>query len=177
MDCPLASTVHSRDKSRAGLEMVGFNCATCHVGEVKYRGKIFRIDGAPPLVDLQSYQVEFKDSFEATLSDPAKAVKLVIAIDREQHAGDTARRGASGYASATVVKTASEVAASGTANQNLHSVSSQAGDAASGEAGGEQEPPLAVGSGSVTGRRRRMHGATPVTYTQRIASALTEPRP
>ncbi len=78
---------------------------------------------------------------------PAKAVKLVIAIDRDQHAGDTPQDGdAPGDASDTAVKTASEVAASGTANQNFHSVSSQAADAG-GEAGREQEPPLAVAPG------------------------------
>src|ERR1700735_240311 len=33
------TTVHSRDKSHTGLEMVGFNCAACHVGEVTYQGK------------------------------------------------------------------------------------------------------------------------------------------
>ena len=46
------TTVHSRDKSHIGLEMVGFNCAACHVGEVTYRGKRVLIDGAPSLVDL-----------------------------------------------------------------------------------------------------------------------------
>ena len=55
------TTVHSRDKSHTGLEMVGFNCAACHVGEATYRGKRVRIDGAPALVDLQAYQVEVKD--------------------------------------------------------------------------------------------------------------------
>jgi len=37
-----------------------------------------RIDGAPSLVDLESYQVELKDSLDATLRDPAKAVALVL---------------------------------------------------------------------------------------------------
>src|ERR1700693_4381695 len=34
------NTSRSRDKSHIGLEMAGFNCATCHVAEVSYRGKI-----------------------------------------------------------------------------------------------------------------------------------------
>src|SRR4051794_36087129 len=44
------TTVRSRDKSLTGLEMLGFNCAACHVGEMHYRGKRLRIDGAPSLV-------------------------------------------------------------------------------------------------------------------------------
>jgi hypothetical protein len=129
------TTVHSRNKSLTGLEMVGFNCAACHVGEVRYRGKRMRIDGAPSLVDLQSYQVEFKDSLDATLHDPAKVVALVIAIDRDQHAGDTPPiSGAAEYASDPSAKTAGEVAASPTADENFHSVSSQAADAVAGSA-------------------------------------------
>ena len=124
------TTVHSRDKSHTGLEMVGFNCAACHVGEVSYRGKRLRIDGAPSLIDLQSYQVEFKDSLDAMLRNPAKAVALVIAVDRDLHAGDTSPSvDASSYASQPAVKTASDVAAAPTADKNFHSVSSRTADA------------------------------------------------
>jgi hypothetical protein len=129
------TTVHSRNKSLTGLEMVGFNCAACHVGEVSYRGKRMRIDGAPSLVDLQRYQLELKDSLDATLRDPAKIVALVIAIDRDQRAGDTPSvSGAAAYASDPSVKTANEVAAAPTADENFHSVSSRTADAAAGSA-------------------------------------------
>jgi len=129
------TTVHSRNKSLTGLEMVGFNCAACHVGELSYRGKRLRIDGAPSLVDLQSYQLELKDSLDAALQDPAKLVALVIAIDREQHAGDTPpAASAAGYASDPAAKTAGAVAAAPTADENFHSVSSQTADAAGGSA-------------------------------------------
>ena len=123
------TTVHSRDRSHTGLEMVGFNCAACHVGELTYRGSRLRIDGAPSLVDLQGYQVEFKDSVDATLRDPAKAVALVIAIDRARRAGDTPASGeASRYTSNPSAKNAGEVAAAPTADPNFHSVSSKTAD-------------------------------------------------
>src|SRR5580704_15557677 len=110
------TTVHSRDKSHTGLEMVGFNCAACHVGEVTYRGKTLLIDGAPSLVDLQSYQVEFKDSLDATLRDPLKIYALTVAMDRDLHAGDAPPAAdASNYASDPVAKTAGDVAAAPTA--------------------------------------------------------------
>ena len=125
------TTVHSRDKSRTGLEMVGFNCAACHVGEVSYRGKRVRIDGAPSLVDLQSYQVELKDSLDATLRDPQKAVALAIAIVRDLHAGDSpSSQDATSYATDPAAKTAADVAAGPTADTNFHSVSSRAADTA-----------------------------------------------
>jgi hypothetical protein len=125
------TTVHSRDKSHTGLEMVGFNCAACHVGEVSYRGKRVRIDGAPSLVDLQSYQVELKESLDATLRDPPKAVALAIAIIRDLHAGDSPSSGdASRYTADPAAKTAGDVAAASTADTNFHSVSSQTADAA-----------------------------------------------
>src|SRR4029078_9922784 len=55
----------SRTSGTAGIEVVGFNCAACHVGELTYRGKRVRIDGAPATVNLQKYQLEFKDSLDA----------------------------------------------------------------------------------------------------------------
>ncbi len=129
------TTVHSRDKSHTGLEMVGFNCAACHVGEVRYQGKTLLIDGAPSLVDLQGYQVEFKDSLDATLRDPAKVVALVVAIDHDQNAGDAAPpANASTYASNPSAKNAGNVAAAPTADPAFHSVSSQTADATSSSA-------------------------------------------
>jgi hypothetical protein len=124
------TTVHSRNKSLTGLEMVGFNCAACHVGEVSHGGKRLRIDGAPSLIDLQSYQVELKDSLDATLHNPAKLIALVATIDRDQHAGETPPAGGTDrYASTPAAKTAGEVAAATTADKGFHSVSSGTADA------------------------------------------------
>lgn len=124
------TTVHSRDKAHTGLEIVGFNCAACHVGEIKYRGKRLRVDGAPSLINLQGYQVELKDSLDATLRDPAKAVALVMAIERQQHAGDTPPpENASTYVSDPAAKNAGNVPAAPTADASFHAVSSQIADA------------------------------------------------
>lgn len=123
------TTVHSRDKSHAGLEMVGFNCAACHVGELTYQGKSLLIDGAPSLIDLQSYQLEFKDSLDATVRDPKKLAELAIAMVRDLHAGEPTGD-ASSYASDPAAKTGGEVAAAPTNDKNFHSVSSQTADGA-----------------------------------------------
>jgi hypothetical protein len=96
-----------------------------------YRGKRLRVDGAPSLISLQDYQVELKDSLDATLRDPAKVVGLAIAIEREQHADDTpASEKASSYVSDPAAKDAGNVAAAPTADANFHTVPSQIADAA-----------------------------------------------
>src|SRR5690348_15042290 len=68
---PVGITVsRSRNAGTAGIEIIGFNCAACHGGELTYKGKRLRLDGAPAMVNLQQYQIEFKDSLDATLHSP-----------------------------------------------------------------------------------------------------------
>src|SRR5215475_11290531 len=105
---PVGLTVsRSRNAGTAGIEIVGFNCAACHVGELTYRGKHVRIDGAPALVDLQGYQMEFKDSLDATLKDPGKLLALIVAMEKQQNLPDTpSAESATQYASEPDVQTA-----------------------------------------------------------------------
>src|SRR5436309_2902376 len=37
------------------LEMVGVNCAACHVGQITSGGKSLVIDGAPNMLDIESF--------------------------------------------------------------------------------------------------------------------------
>ncbi|MFN7997162.1 MAG: di-heme-cytochrome C peroxidase [Bryobacteraceae bacterium] len=136
---PVGITVtRSRSAGASGIEMAGFNCAACHVGQITYRGKIVRVDGAPSLINLQAYQMEFKDSLDAALKDPRKALALVIAMDREQRHGDTPTDAvAVKYAEDPTLKTASDVGASPTADKTLHTVSSKAADSAAPGTGGK----------------------------------------
>jgi hypothetical protein len=126
------TTTHSRDKSHTGLEVLGLNCAACHVAKLTYKGQTLLVDGAPSLVDLEGYQVEFKDSIEATLRDPVKLVALVVAMDRSLISGPPPAA-----ADGTMVswsgsdgpsKTAADVAPASTSDQNFRNVSSQAAD-------------------------------------------------
>jgi hypothetical protein len=129
---PAGVTVaRSRNENARGLEMVGFNCAACHVGEITYRGKRLRIDGAPALINLQGYQIEFADSFNATLKDPRKVLALVIAMEKERGTPDTpaAPESAGGYLNDPSLQTAADAAAKPTADPNFHSVPSSTADA------------------------------------------------
>ena len=109
---------------------IGFNCAACHVGELTYRGKRVRVDGAPATVNLQQYQIEFKDSLDATLRSPEKLLALVVAMERQQHPSDTpSGQGAGQYAGEPEVQSAGNVQAAPIADASFHSIPSSAADA------------------------------------------------
>jgi cytochrome c5 len=128
---PVGMTVgRSRNADAKGIEMVGFSCAACHSGEITYRGKSIRLDGAPGMIDLQSYQVEFQQSLDAVLKDPAALVALAVAMEKTPPAEPTAA-----YANDPAVKNASDVKPAANADPSFHSISSAAADAA------EQPPP------------------------------------
>lgn len=129
---PVGLTVsRSRNAGTAGLEIVGFNCAACHVGEFTYRGKRVRVDGAPGMVNLQGYQVEFKDSLDAALKSPRKLLALIAAMERLQNAADApSQEDAGRYAGEPELSTAGDVPPAPNADPSFHSISSNAADAA-----------------------------------------------
>lgn len=123
------TTARSRNQGHAGLEMVGFNCAACHVAKMNYQGKSLLIDGAPSLIDLQGYQEEFKDSFEATLHEPSKAVELALNVIKDLLNEDNSKSlDSTGYAADPATKNAGDVTAAPTADNNFHSMSSRQAD-------------------------------------------------
>jgi mono/diheme cytochrome c family protein len=129
---PVGLTVSlSRDAAKAGIQIVGFNCAACHVAELTYRGRRVRIDGAPAMVDLQGYQVEFKESLDAALKSPTKLLALVVAIEKGRNSPDTpASENTGSYANEPDVKSAGNVQAAPSADPSFHSVPSAVTDAA-----------------------------------------------
>jgi hypothetical protein len=57
---PVGMTVdRPRDVSFLGLQMAGFNCAACHVGELEAEGRWIRIVGAPSRFDIKLFYREF----------------------------------------------------------------------------------------------------------------------
>ncbi len=129
---PVGVTVsRSRNAGTAGIEIIGFNCAACHVGELTYRGKRVRLDGAPAMINLQKYQVEFKESLDATLHSPEKLLALIVALERQQNSPDVPPGSETGqYAAEPEVQGAGDVAAASPADPSFHAISSAAADAA-----------------------------------------------
>jgi len=66
---PVGMTVaQTRDLAWSGLEMFGFNCAACHVGELTAQGKTFRVIGGPNMFDIMGFLTGFKASIAYTVS-------------------------------------------------------------------------------------------------------------
>jgi cytochrome c peroxidase len=52
-----------------GTQMAGFNCAACHVGELRYRGVRMRVDGGPAMSNPFGFIKEMNESLQATAHD------------------------------------------------------------------------------------------------------------
>jgi len=125
---PIGMTIsHSRNAVSIGMQVVGFNCAACHVGELTYQGKHVRIDGAPSLVNLQAYQIEFKESLEAAMKSPQKLLELILAM--EKHSNTPAVQDIGKYAEDPAVQSAGNVGAAPTGDSSFHAVPSTLADA------------------------------------------------
>jgi hypothetical protein len=121
----------SRNAGTAGIEIVGFNCAACHVGELTYHGKRVRLDGAPGMVNLQAYQVEFAQSLDAAMKNPRELVTLVVHMEKQrQTPGTPAEQDAGQYTTEPAVLSAANVQAAPNGDSSFHSISSAAADAA-----------------------------------------------
>src|SRR5690349_1664474 len=49
--------------------MVGFNCTTCHVGELWRGGRRVRIDGGPNMLRINDLFADLTEEMQATLKD------------------------------------------------------------------------------------------------------------
>ena len=58
-------------------DMVGINCAACHVGEIIYKSQSYRIDGGPNMTDIRSFFAGMATALEDTLRDPAALVEFL----------------------------------------------------------------------------------------------------
>jgi hypothetical protein len=78
-----------------GLDTVGLNCATCHVGELTYAGAKFRIDGGPNLTAVPAFVKALVTETTATARTPARLVRFVKKA-KAARAQQLARRDAAG---------------------------------------------------------------------------------
>lgn len=74
---PIGLTKASRPGVPLG-EMVGVNCAACHVGELSYKNQSYRIDGAQNLFNLVGFDIELFTDSEATVKDPNKLFAFLV---------------------------------------------------------------------------------------------------
>jgi hypothetical protein len=59
---------------------VGMNCSACHTGQITYKERTIRIDGAPALADFQNFTKELLLSLKETRDDPGKFDRFARAV-------------------------------------------------------------------------------------------------
>jgi len=64
----------------SGEDWMGPTCAACHTGQVKYRGKIIRVDGGPTLGDFTALLDDLVAALRATASDQAKFQRFAAQV-------------------------------------------------------------------------------------------------
>lgn len=68
---PVGVTVAKR-RGVGDIQMIGVNCAACHVGQFSYQGRNYRVDGAPNLFNIEMFFTDLAESTKATINDPDK---------------------------------------------------------------------------------------------------------
>ena len=62
----------AREPVANGEAWLGYTCAACHTGEVRFKGKTIRVDGAPTLADFTLFNQRLIDALQATLDQSRK---------------------------------------------------------------------------------------------------------
>jgi mono/diheme cytochrome c family protein len=81
---PIGLTVANRRGVPLG-EMVGVNCAACHVAELKYQNTNLRVDGGQNLFDLGSFYGELFEDSKATVTSPEKLFAFLVRWWEQSH--------------------------------------------------------------------------------------------
>ena len=81
---PIGLTVANRRGVPLG-EMVGVNCAACHVAELKYQNTSFRVDGGQNLFDLGGFYGELFEDSKATVTSPEKLFAFLVRWWEQSH--------------------------------------------------------------------------------------------
>lgn len=81
---PIGLTVANRRGVPLG-EMVGVNCAACHVAELKYQNANLRVDGGQNLFDLGGFYGELFEDSKATVTSPEKLFAFLVRWWEQSH--------------------------------------------------------------------------------------------
>jgi hypothetical protein len=68
--------------SAVGIQWMGLNCTACHVGEIHYHGKRFRVDGAPNIVFINRFIDSLFDETHRTAESPVRSVRFLDRMRR-----------------------------------------------------------------------------------------------
>ncbi len=82
-DNPLGLPVGFVANTYQQTEYVGLTCAACHTGQINYQGVGIRLDGGPPLTDLENLMYALESALKATLEEPEKFKRLARKLNLE----------------------------------------------------------------------------------------------
>ena len=68
--------------------VVGFNCTTCHVGELWQNGRRVRIDGGPNMIRLNDLFADLKDELGATVKETGRRERFLVNVARQRRDND-----------------------------------------------------------------------------------------
>jgi hypothetical protein len=68
--------------------VVGFNCTTCHVGELWRDGRRVRIDGGPNMIRLNDLFADVKTELDATVKETGRRERFLVNVARERLQND-----------------------------------------------------------------------------------------
>lgn len=84
---PIGFSLKPAEKN--GRKMVGLNCASCHTGQINYKGNAIRIDGASAGFNITQFFVDYNIALSKTLQDSASWNKFSSRV-LKQEPGDAA---------------------------------------------------------------------------------------
>jgi hypothetical protein len=68
--------------------IVGFNCTTCHVGEIWKGGRRVRIDGGPNMIRLNDLFADVKKELTATVKETGRRERFLLEVARRRRDND-----------------------------------------------------------------------------------------
>lgn len=70
---------------------LGLTCATCHTGQLEYRGRAIRIDGGPSLSDFTSFSEKVVEALHATTEDESRFDRFADRVLGPKHSKGRAK--------------------------------------------------------------------------------------
>lgn len=75
-----------------GRLMVGLNCASCHTGQINFKGKALRIDGASAGFNIYQFFTDYGTALATTMQDSAAWKKFATRVLKEEPGEEAALR-------------------------------------------------------------------------------------
>lgn len=80
---PIGLTKAKAKGAASDTLMLGINCGACHVGQLTFRGKTVRIDGAPNMIRFVEFGTALAEAVRAAATDPAAFIAFQLRLMKQ----------------------------------------------------------------------------------------------